>query len=258
MSGSLSQITSRVPAFFWPASADPAREARGSAVRIAALLGHVQQKRMINLTFHGLGAPPRPLDDGEAAVWVDTSRFEALLDAVAGRHDVRITFDDGNASDLTIGLPALAERNLTATFFVVAGRLGQEHFLSAGQVRALRDAGMRIGNHGMHHQAWRGLDATALDEELGTARRLLEDVVGAPVDEAACPFGAYDRRVVGALRRGGYRHVYTSDRGTTDDAAWLQPRNTMTPGDGPEAIAAITAAPSSAARTAKLALKRWR
>jgi peptidoglycan/xylan/chitin deacetylase (PgdA/CDA1 family) len=217
---------------------------------------HVQQKRMINLTFHGLGDPPRPLDDGEAAVWVDTPRFEALLDAVAGRDDVRITFDDGNTSDLAVGLPALRERNLTATFFVVAGRLGEDHFLTADDVRQLRDAGMRIGNHGMHHQAWRGLDATALDEELGAARRVLEDVVGAPVDEAACPFGSYDRRVVGALRAGGYRRVFTSDRGTTGDDAFLQARNTMTPADGPETLAAI--APSSPARAAKLALKRWR
>jgi peptidoglycan/xylan/chitin deacetylase (PgdA/CDA1 family) len=219
---------------------------------------HVRQKQMINLTFHGLGAPPRPLEDGEAAVWVGTPRFETLLDAVAGRDDVRITFDDGNASDLAIGLPALRARDLTATFFVVAGRLGADHFLSADDVRRLRDAGMRIGNHGMHHQAWRGLDATALDEELGTARHVLEDVLGAPVDEAACPFGSYDRRVVGALRRGGYRRVYTSDRGTTGAAAWLQPRNTMTPADGPETLAALDAASSSPARAAKLVLKRWR
>jgi peptidoglycan/xylan/chitin deacetylase (PgdA/CDA1 family) len=211
---------------------------------------------MINLTFHGLGEPPRPLDDGEAAVWVGTPGFEAVLDAVAGRDDVRITFDDGNASDVAIGLPALARRGLTATFFVVAGRLGHEHFLSAAQVRELRDAGMRIGNHGMHHRAWRGLGDAELDEELGTARRMLEDVVGAPVDEAACPFGAYDRRVVGALRRGGYRRVYTSDRGTAGDAAWLQARNTITPADGPGALAAI-GAPSATGR-AKLALKRWR
>jgi len=216
---------------------------------------------MTNLTFHGLGEPPRALDGGEAGTWVDAKRFEALLDAVAGRDDVRITFDDGNASDVAIGLPALAARGLTATFFVVAGRLGREHFLSAAQVRELRDAGMRIGNHGMRHRAWRGLDAAALDEELRVARRMLEDVVGAPVDEAACPFGAYDRRVVGALRRGGYRRVFTSDRGTAGDAAWLQARNTMTPADGPETLTAIGARSSPAARAAgraRLAVKRWR
>jgi peptidoglycan/xylan/chitin deacetylase (PgdA/CDA1 family) len=216
---------------------------------------------MINLTFHGLGEPPRRLDDGEADVWVSTDRFETLLDAIAGRDDVHITFDDGNVSDVAIGLPALMRRGLTATFFVVAGRLDQEHFLTADQLCELRDAGMQIGNHGMSHRAWRGLDDAALEEELGTARRALQDVVGAPVDEAACPFGSYDRRVVGALRRGGYRRVYTSDRGTVASDEWLQPRNTITPRDTAavlDDIATPVAPVAALAGRAKLTLKRWR
>jgi peptidoglycan/xylan/chitin deacetylase (PgdA/CDA1 family) len=224
-------------------------------------MGHVAHRRLINLTFHGVGEPTRPLDDGEADVWVSTDRFEALLDAAADRGGVRITFDDGNASDVEIGLPALTRRGLTATFFVVAGRLGEPGFLDADQVRALAASGMAIGNHGMHHQAWRGLDGVALDEELGTARRALEDVVGAPVDEAACPFGSYDRRVVGALRRGGYRRVYTSDRGTVAGDEWLQPRNTITPHDTAgvlDDIAAPVAPVTALAGRAKLTLKRWR
>jgi peptidoglycan/xylan/chitin deacetylase (PgdA/CDA1 family) len=222
---------------------------------------HVRQPRHINLTFHGVGTPPRPLDDGEAGVWVDAERFTALLDAVVGRPDVRITFDDGNASDAEIALPALVRRGLTATFFVVAGRLGRPGFLDAAQVGELVAAGMAIGNHGMHHQPWRGLDEAALDEELGAARRTLEDVAGGTVDEAACPFGAYDRRVVAALRRNGYRHVYTSDRGTVAGDPWLQARNTVAPGDTTavlDAIAAPVAPVTALAGRAKLTLKRWR
>ena len=78
--------------------------------------------RSINLTFHGIGEPQRPLETNEAAVWVSRDRFLSLLDAVVGREDVRITIDDGNASDVEQVLPALRERGLSATFFVVAGR----------------------------------------------------------------------------------------------------------------------------------------
>jgi hypothetical protein len=40
-------------------------------------------------------------------VWVSRERLDAVLDSVAGRDDVRITFDDGNASDVVHALPAL-------------------------------------------------------------------------------------------------------------------------------------------------------
>src|SRR5947209_4933290 len=100
------------------------------------------------LTFHGVGSTDRQLDPGEADVWVDHHQFLALLDRVAGRDDVQITFDDGNASDLELGLPALSDRGLTATFFVVAGRLEAPGFLDEPDVRSLRDAGMQIGSHG--------------------------------------------------------------------------------------------------------------
>ena len=51
-------------------------------------------------------------------------------------------------SDFVYGLPALLDRGLTATFFVVAGRLGEPGFLSENDVRTLVSAGMTIGCHG--------------------------------------------------------------------------------------------------------------
>ena len=145
------------------------------------------QKRSINLTFHGIGEPPRALDPGEENVWVAHDRFLALLDSVAGRGDVRITFDDGNASDVEQALPALVDRDLDATFFVVAGRLGEPTFLDAGGVRELAAAGMGIGCHGMRHRPWRGLGETELREEHVEAKAMLEEVVERPVTAGGVP-----------------------------------------------------------------------
>lgn len=216
------------------------------------------------LTFHGIGPTDRRLDPGEADVWVSHDQFLALLDRVAGAGagDVQITFDDGNTSDLELGLPALATRGLTATFFVVAGRLGTPGFLDETGVRTLRDAGMQIGSHGMHHRAWRGLDERALQEELVDAKTILEGVVGGPVTRAGCPFGAYDRRVLGAARRAGFDHVYTSDRGTARADAFVQARNSIGPRDGADVMERIagleSSAPRLAVRRARQAIKRWR
>ena len=110
-----------------------------------------------------------------------------MLDAVGGRDDIRITFDDGNASDVVHALPALRERGLTATFFVVAGRLGIPGFLDEAGVRELAAAGMTIGCHGMRHRPWRTLDEPSLDEELVGARTMLEAIVDTAGDRGRVP-----------------------------------------------------------------------
>src|SRR3954465_15432825 len=130
--------------------------------------------RAINLTFHGIGEPGRRLDPGESDVWVTREQFLAHLDAAAARDDVRITFDDGNASDVEHALPALRERGLRATFFVVADRIGVPGFLDAGALRELTEAGMAVGCHGMRHRRWAGLDDSSLREELVDARGIIE------------------------------------------------------------------------------------
>ena len=121
---------------------------------------------------------------------------------------------------------------------------------------------MEVGCHGMRHRKWAGLDERSLHEELVDARAMIESVVGRPVLEAACPFGSYDRRSLARLRGCGYRRVYTSDRGTTHREDFLQTRNTVEAGDGPELlerIGSIDGAPIRAwARRGKLAVKRWR
>ena len=218
--------------------------------------------RAVNLTFHGIGDPARPLETDEQNVWVPRKTFLSVLDAVAGRGDVAITFDDGNTSDVADALPALRDRGLHATFFVVAGRLGSPGFLDEAGVRALVDAGMGIGCHGMYHRPWRRLDDGALREELVEARRILEQVVERPVTQAGCPFGAYDRRTLRMLHRCGYREVYTSDRGTARRGSWIQPRNTVHQEDGSDLIDRVLSSERPAYKALALrtrhVVKRWR
>jgi peptidoglycan/xylan/chitin deacetylase (PgdA/CDA1 family) len=217
-------------------------------------------QRQINLTFHGIGDPARRLDDAEADVWLDRARFASVLDAVAGRGDVRISFDDGNESDLEHALPALRERGLGATFFICAGRLGQPGFVDADGVRTLRSAGMSIGSHGMNHVSWRRLNRSEAQREIVQAKRALEDTAGAPVEEASCPFGAYDRRSLGALRAAGFKRVYASDPGSARPQDWLVARNTMHRWDSAESVERLLDGANgvSPARRAKRWVKRWR
>ena len=72
------------------------------------------------LCFHGVGAPRRELEPGEATCWLEPAQFEEMLDEVVGAPDVLITFDDGNKSDLDVAMPLLLRRGLVGTFFVIA------------------------------------------------------------------------------------------------------------------------------------------
>lgn len=220
------------------------------------------------LTFHGLGTPPRPLDDGEDDVWLPAEWFAAIVGALArdesnGKSATRITFDDGNRSDLELALPVLAEHGRTATFFVLAGKLDQPGYLTRADVATLADAGMTIGSHGLMHRAWSKLAPDELTREVAVSKSELRDCCGQEIDDAACPFGLYNRRVLGVLRDEGYTRVYTSDGGPARGDAWLAPRTTITRGRSlDEWLGWLDAESSSlgsaSVRWAKRTVKRWR
>src|SRR4051794_34444946 len=116
--------------------------------------------KVLNICFHGVGEPQREMEPGEDVYWVTAARFEAILDEVTGWPvPVRLSFDDGNASDVEIGLPALAERGLSAEFFLLAGRLDTPGSVSSAGAAKLRSTGMTVGSHGLAHRSWRGLGA---------------------------------------------------------------------------------------------------
>jgi len=218
---------------------------------------------IINLSFHGVGTPAGPpREAGEHDYWVGRDAFLSLLDELQGRDDVRLSFDDGNASDVEFALPALVERGMAADFFVVAGRLGTPGNLDGDGVRALRDAGMRVGTHGMDHRSWRGLDDGQLAAELVEAREAIAEATGSAVDAAALPLGQYDRSVLAALRRLDYRVVYSSDARRARAGAWFQPRYSVRAGDTPRSVRETVLAPPRAQERLRANLaglvKRWR
>jgi peptidoglycan/xylan/chitin deacetylase (PgdA/CDA1 family) len=218
--------------------------------------------RVINICFHGIGVPNRDLEPGEDEYWVDTDTFPRVLDEISGWPSARISFDDGNASDVQIGLPALVQRGLVAQFFVLAGRLGTPGSLDEDDVRELRHHGMTVGTHGMNHSPWRHMSPLMRDIELVEARRKIAEIAGYPVDEAACPLGWYDRQLLADMRRLGYTQVYTSDRRQARPESWLQPRFSVRRTDTPASLRAETLARPGIGRllrqTAVSSVKRLR
>jgi peptidoglycan/xylan/chitin deacetylase (PgdA/CDA1 family) len=217
---------------------------------------------VVQVCFHGIGEPKRPLEDGEGAYWIRRDRFLNLLDIIGSWPDVRLSFDDGNASDEEIVLPALRERGLTATFFVLAGRLGQPGSLDETGLGRLQDGGMRIGSHGWRHEPWTVLSKAEMARELHDARERIAAATGCDVRSAALPLGRYDRAVLAALKKAGYSSVATSDRRLSVAGSWLQHRFSATATDTPGALKQTVeeaAKPMNRLTAgAKGLVKRWR
>ena len=215
--------------------------------------------RQLVVNFHGIGEPPQEIPDDERPYWCPRDEWLSLADALADLHaerPLRITFDDGNASDVEEALPALLERGLTATFFVCAGRIGLPHYLDDEALRHLCGHGMAVGSHGWDHVDLRTVDSTTLRRETEGSRERLSEF---DVDEFALPFGSYDRRVLRSL--GGYRRVHTSDGGLASDG-WLVPRSSYTLGWEPPTLRLLAENDASAwarwRRRGKVLLKSLR
>ncbi len=188
------------------------------------------RQSIIILNFHKIGASVHTVTS------VHTRLFYDILDLVAERDDTQLTFDDGNASDIEIAIPALKSRGLRGKFFVSIGLLGRKGYMTRQQVREVVDEGMIIGNHGWLHSDWRRLNNLELEKELITARDDLEECCGCAIKSAAIPYGSYDQRVLRKLKSSGYELVYTSDGGPANPSAWLQPRNSLRKDYTPEKI----------------------
>lgn len=183
--------------------------------------------RQLLLNFHGVGEVNRILEPGEADYWLSETHFCDVLNWISSspvRSRIRITFDDGNKSDVTIGLKYLATSKQKATYFVLADKIGQDGYLDHNDLGILRDEGMEVGSHGRNHLDWRRISVADLEDEVVGSKEKLEKLIDRKVESAAIPFGSYDRRVLQMLKRAGYHAVYTSDGGPSVSNWWLRPR----------------------------------
>ncbi len=130
-----------------------------------------------------------------------------------GQGLVGLTFDDGYADFAQYALPVLRRFGFTATVFVIAGRLGgqnswdpdgpRKQLMDAGLVQQVADAGIEIGSHGLRHVRLPEA-GTALAEEVGGSREILQAVTGQPVVGFCYPYGAVDDAAVRQVRAAGY------------------------------------------------------
>ena len=149
---------------------------------------------------------------------LDTNEFDKNIDLFLEMRKAEIhglwpevTFDDGHISNFEYALPALLSRGLSARFFITVGWTGKKPgYMGWKELRSLHESGQPIGAHGWSHTLLTHCAPGDLGVELGKAKSVLEDQLGAPITTMSLPGGRYNRRVLEACREAGYTQVYTS------------------------------------------------
>lgn len=178
------------------------------------------------LLYHGIRHDGAALTGRDKKYWVSIGRFQAHLSAIkdAGfdvvllrhlqmisgawtRPQVVLTFDDGHSSDYHSAFPALLAASMRGEFFVNTAELDRPDYLRWSELLELHRWGMSIQSHSHRHVDLSRLSADQLGEQLGRAKSLLEDRLGAPVTALAVPYGLLNRRVVMTARAVGYQVV---------------------------------------------------
>lgn len=179
------------------------------------------------LMFHGIGEAPNAIPQAEIPYWITEEFFDEILMYVNARQvgpEVVMTFDDGNASDLTAAtkLSAIGQKGI---FFVLAGRLDTPGYLSCAELRELDALGMEIGLHGTDHVDWRRVSRAELIDETVQSRKILASVVGKPIQSVAIPYGAYNKSVIRHLNKQDFDRVYLADNGIAKSGLKFLRRN---------------------------------
>jgi peptidoglycan/xylan/chitin deacetylase (PgdA/CDA1 family) len=149
---------------------------------------------------------------------------EAFTQGASVDRQSAIAFDDSLVGVHHHAMPILLELGLPATVFTVSAALGGKPPWWGGAARVMtRDellemgtAGFAIGSHTRTHPSLPHLDKASSRREIVDSRIELENLIGAPVELFAYPFGHHDPEIRSLVAETGYRAAYSFLNGRID------------------------------------------
>lgn len=121
---------------------------------------------------------------------------------------VILSFDDGKDNQISQALPALTQRGMTGTFFIMTVILGSKGWMQRDDVKRLADAGMTIGSHTWDHHMVTKYSGKDFATQLEQPRETLRKLSGQEVDDFAYPYGAWNTAILPHLTKAGYQCAY--------------------------------------------------
>jgi peptidoglycan/xylan/chitin deacetylase (PgdA/CDA1 family) len=153
--------------------------------------------------------------------------FRRQLRAMRVFGRLHVTFDDAYRN-IEATVRDLVRQEIPVTIFVCTGyadrdgapltipelatddaaELEQLATMSWDVLRRLRDAGARVGSHGVSHAHLTTLSSSDLERELTESKQRIEAELGVPCPDFAYPFGERDARVRSFVRDAGYERAF--------------------------------------------------
>jgi peptidoglycan/xylan/chitin deacetylase (PgdA/CDA1 family) len=116
-----------------------------------------------------------------------------------------VSFDNGYASQYTNALPVLKRLGWVGVENIqLTGLPASQGGLTEPQVRGLLAAGWELDTQGLSHAELTALSPSGLHNEVVTARQLLRQRYGVPVNWFCYPSGHYDASVVSEVKSAGF------------------------------------------------------
>ena len=184
------------------------------------------------LTYHSVGDREHEMNVAPDAFraqmeWLaEHAEVCPLAKSVGGARGVAITFDDGYRDNLAVAAPILADAGLSASVFVVAGRVGMrlahDRDIETGalmtweEILELESMGWAVGAHSLTHRRLARLSRSEQRTEIRACTRLLEDNLGHGIEAFAYPYGSeldFDQTTKTLVRECGYSFALSNRYG---------------------------------------------
>ena len=121
---------------------------------------------------------------------------------------IMITFDDSHEEHFSIGAKLLERYGFRGVFFVMTIAIDKPHYLSHQEIYALAQAGHTIACHTYDHPLLTRLPDNKWSEEIDKPKKLLEQITGRPVYYFAYPYGAWNEKAVGEIKKRGVKAAF--------------------------------------------------
>ena len=135
-----------------------------------------------------------------------------------------LTFDDGYRDNYENAFPALRDRGMVGTFFIITDFADQAatdpnyaRYATWDHLREMDKAGMEIGSHSRNHPDLKGKDDDFLVWQALGSSQTIEANLGKKPRVLAYPSGSYDENVIRVFRAAGFWGAVTTQPGVEHD-----------------------------------------
>ncbi|MBT3612627.1 MAG: polysaccharide deacetylase family protein [Flavobacteriales bacterium] len=135
--------------------------------------------------------------------------FKIVSEITKDEGQIQLTFDDGFLG-IYDNISVINELDLPVKLFIITSFIGKPFHLDKNQLVELSNNPLiTIGSHSHSHRRLNTLDKGELRYELTYSKKILEGLVGVPINDLCYPEGKFDKRVVKIARDVGYINQYS-------------------------------------------------